>query len=633
MKIKGLLTKSNLAVTVLLIFLLLFIFIVLDNPKSKTSGYTEKTNSKSFALSHESGLYKDPFLLKVITSDINLLARFTLDGNEPTEFSQQLDKELPIENNTVLRIALFDHTERSSEIINRVFIFNEHTFPVVSVVTEPENLWGKELGIYTVGIDTKSPNYTKKGDIWKKNAILTFINSNNIVDIDMPVEIRISGGATRHNPQKTLRVCAKKELGFKSIAYDFFNNPTNKQHKCILLRNSGNDWDRTMFRDILGQSLVFETDLDTQKFLPSVVYLNGEYWGIHNIREFYDDQYLKYEYGTKKESVLIVEPDRRNNGGPIIRDGIPEDAAYYIDLINNADNFEYLVKNIDLSNYIDYFLVNIYTANDDWPDNNIRMWKFKANQFNSYATQPLDGKWRWLLFDLDSSFGLFKSSSYSADTLSYATQSKLYNKTVKTYEYWPTAIINTLLDNNNFRNNFINRYADLLNTNFSEEHVLQTIDYLSKQYSSEIQQHINKWGGVKDKGGKPAFENMEKWNQNIEVLKEFARNRPTHAREHVVKRFNLSGVSKITLENIKPQGGYVRINSIDTLNNISKEELIYFNDVPITIKAYPNFGWKFVGWGNSNVSNSRNLEIVLSNDIKLNPTFTQTWWGKYINWL
>lgn len=631
MKIKGLLTKSNLLILAVLLVSLAALYILLANPLSKTNVYDKSNDTLELSLSHESGIYKKPFTLSVSTSDLNLAQRYSTDGSEPTEASPLYEKEILVDKTSVFRIALFENSERKSDIVTKVYIFSDHQFPVVSLVTNPSNLWDPNTGIYVRGNDPKKPNFTKKGDEWQKPAILSYLDTEGNLDIDMPVEIRVSGGATRYHPQKTLRVCAKNEYGYKSIAYDFFNSPTNKQHKCILLRNSGNDWDRTLFRDILGQSLIFETDVDTQYFMPAVVYINGEYWGIHNVREFYDDQYLKYKYGTTKESVVIVEPDRRKNGTPIVRDGKLEDGNSYTNLLNNVNDYEYLARNIDLANYIDYFLINIYTANEDWPDNNIRVWRFTDDGFSDFSIQPLDGKWRWLLFDLDSSFGLFKSSSYTYDTLNYATRSSILNSVVNKHERWPTAIIHTLLTNNHFKNFFINRYADLLNTNFSEEKVTSTINYLQSTYEPEIPMHINRWGGELDKGGKPAFDSVDKWHQNINVLREFALNRPTYAREHVIKKFKLSGLSKIILHSNEIEGGYIKINTIDTKNNITKNELIYFNDIPITLKSYPNFGWKFSGWGNEELSSNRSQEITLSKDIYLNPTFTLTWWGKLLN--
>jgi hypothetical protein len=625
MKIKGFSIKPYIVPSLGIILLLsLLVFLVISESKSNI----QTVSTPTFTISNDSGIYYEPVDVEIIDISNENVIRYTLDSTNPTEQSTILQEPIKITGNTVVKFAFFKDGTQIGETITKVYIFDKHTFPTVVIVTEPDNLWSSEKGIYVVGDNAKAPNFNQKGDSWKKPADLFYFNENGVLDIQMPVEIRISGGATRYTPQKSLRVCAKKELGYSTINYDFFGSGFNKQHKCILLRNSGNDWDRTMFRDILGQSLIFETDVDTQAYKPSVLYLNGEYWGIHNIREFYDDQYLKYKYGAKKESVVIIEPDRKNGGFPVVRDGSSGDEDSYIELLNNMNDFRYLDNNIDIDNYIDYFLINVYAANADWPDNNIRLWRLKTENFQNMQTQPLDGKWRWLLFDLDSSFGLFKSNNYDFNTLGYATRKTIYVDKSKKEETWPTKIINTLLSNNDFQKKFLNRYADLLNTNFSEEKVVERIDQLEKQYEPEINMHTSKWGGVLDKGGKPAFETIEKWKENVQVLREFALNRPFHAREHAVSKFNLSGTYKIILKNLNVEGGYVKINSIDTKNNIRKNELIYFNDIPVTIIAKPNFGWKFSGWGTNDMPNKNTVTIVTNKDIRIDPKFELTWWGK-----
>lgn len=498
---------------------------------------------------------------------------------------------------------------------------------MVAVVTDPVNLWDPVKGIYVEGKNAKYPNFTQKGDEWQKPAEFFYFNEDGNLDLQMPVEIRIFGGGTRYNSQKTLRVCAKKEFGYKSINYDFFGNGASKQHKCILLRNSGNDWGKTLFRDVLGQSLVYDLGIDVQHHKTSVLYLNGEYWGIHNIREFYDDQYLKYKYGTKSESVVIVEPDRKRSGYPIVKNGNEGDEKYYLELLENVDNYDYLEKHIDIDSYIDYFLIHLYTANDDWPDNNIRAWRLKTDEYPNMSIKPLDGKWRWLLYDLDSSMGEDKMNKHDVNSLILTTRKTIYSDNSKKNEKWPTQIIRTLLTNEGFVNSFVNRYADLLNTTFSEENVLEKLRALKDVYEPEIPMHVSRWGGTPTKGEKPAFESLEKWQSNVQVIENFVQNRTTYERQHVVDYFKLPGTFRIVFGSSNIEGGTVRINTIDSNNKLFKKELEYFKGIPITIEAKPKLGWKFVGWGTNDMGNERKQTIKFNKDVYLKPEFKLTWWG------
>ena len=628
MKIKGLLTKNKIlkvlgvVIPVTLSFGLLIFLIFYPVKKGNI-----KISSFSFITSHESGIYEEGINFQIIPSNPFFEIRYTTDGSEPNRKSSIYAGGIKIDKSSVIKFGFFSNGVLEDKIYTKVFVFNKHTVPVVFLATDPINLWDPIQGIYVEGENEKSPNFTQKGSDWQKPAEFFYFDENGKLGLQMPVEIRISGGGTRYNSQKTLRICAKQEFGYKSINYDFFGEGASKQHKCILLRNSGNDWGKTLLRDVLGQSLVYDLGIDVQHHKTSVLYLNGEYWGIHNIREFYDDQYLKYKYGTKKESVVIIEPDRRRSGYPVVKNGNEGDEKYYLELLDNVNDYDYLKEHIDIDSYIDYFLIHLYTANDDWPDNNIRAWKLKTDEYPSMSLKPLDGKWRWLLYDLDSSLGKDKMNSNDINTLYFSTRKTIFSDNSKKEEKWPTQIIRTLLTNEDFVNSFINRYADLLNTNFRKETVLEKIETLKKTYEPEIPMHVSKWGGTPTKGEKPAFESLEKWQSNVQVIENFAQNRTKYERQHIVDYFNLSGTFKIIFNSDSIEGGTVKINTIDSNNKYFRRELEYFKDIPITIEAKPKFGWEFVSWGNDEMGKDSKQVVKFNKDIYLKPEFKLTWWG------
>jgi hypothetical protein len=576
-------------------------------------------------LSHKSGVYNAPFKLSVGYSNATGVIKYTLDGSDPTNESKKYEEEITIDKDSVVKVALSQNGEIKSDITKSSFVFNYHTVPIVSIITDPVNLWSSKTGIYVKGLDTNpaSYNYMKKGEDWQKPAYMEIFDETGAKKLGQDVEIRVSGGKTRANAQKSLRVCALKEKGAKYINYDFFGNGKDT-HKCIILRNSGNDWRRTMFRDLLAQTVINDMDLDTQDGTPSVLYLNGNYWGIHNIREFYDDHYLRIKYGTKKESIVMLEPDRQKGGYPLIREGAQGDELDYVKLTQNLNDYEYIKGHMDVGNYIDYFLSQIYFANDDWLENNIRVWRFKSESYSSYDSAPLDGKWRWLVFDLDSAMGLFGSSDYNADTLSFATNEVLGKGT------WATEMIRSLLTREDFRIIFINRYADLLNTTFESSRVLGIVERIKVKYKPEISMHALRWGGRNDKGGKPAFENLQMWEKNVETLETFAKNRAEFSRKHFIKKFGLSGTSKVFVTADAREGGYLKINTINTRDDIKIDTLVYFNDIPIEVEAVPNFGYSFAGWSDTSLGLDTKLTITLSKDIDLKPIFEPAWWMKLL---
>ncbi len=146
-------------------------------------------------------------------------------------------------------------------------------------------------------------------------AHIEFFETNGSKEIDQNVGIRISGGWSTKNICKSLVIYAREKYDEKdSINYDIFNGETkNKDNnevldkfKSLKLRNSWQDFNHTMFKDAFLQSLIDDIGVDTQGYRPVIVFINGEYWGIHNVRECLDEYYLENNYDIDSEDVTIV---------------------------------------------------------------------------------------------------------------------------------------------------------------------------------------------------------------------------------------------------------------------------------------------------------------------------------------
>ncbi len=202
------------------------------------------------------------------------------------------------------------------------------------------------------------------------------------------------------------------------------DNVTDK-FKTLLLRNGGNDAQSTIFRDAIMQSLVEHTSLDVQAYKPVILFLNGEYWGIHNIRERFDKYYFENYYGVSEEELVIMEKD-----GELV-EGTEEDVAYYrnmIDYIKNnsmkdSKHYQYISTLIDIENFILYNMAQIFFDNTDWPGNNNDFWRVRKETYDEDAPYGHDGRWRWLLYDTDFGFGLYPYyGGYNNNTLVHATK-------------------------------------------------------------------------------------------------------------------------------------------------------------------------------------------------------------------
>ncbi|HLR91666.1 MAG TPA: leucine-rich repeat domain-containing protein, partial [Atopostipes sp.] len=291
-------------------------------------------------LSKESGFYNQGFELEIAENSEENTVYYTLDGSEPTLNSTVYEEPIQIEPNddntlTVVRAKVLSENNTMSETVTKSYFVNSNfderfDLPVFSLVTDPDNLFDEEIGIYT------DKNAENRGSDWERPVHLDFFETDGNLALEQELGIRIHGGLTRTYNQKSLRLYAKSEYDTnKYMTYDFFNglekmndNGSVNEFKRLLLRNSGNDWNQTMFNDALMQSLIEPLGtVDTQAYRPAVVFFNGEYYGIHNIRERYDEYYIQSHYDINKEDLAILEKD-----GLLYRGG-NSDTAHYQNMI------------------------------------------------------------------------------------------------------------------------------------------------------------------------------------------------------------------------------------------------------------------------------------------------------------
>jgi len=214
-----------------------------------------------------------------------------------------------------------------------------------------------------------------------------------------------------------------------------------------------------------------------------------------------------------------------------------------------------------------------------------------------------------MVFDLDYGFGLYQGSEA-------ASNNSLKRATAPDGPDWPnppwsTFLLRSLLKNEEFKNQFINRFADGLNKEFLPEMVVEKIESMESIYEPNIKDHINRWNLHK--------QNVDQWKEEVSVLKSFAMERPKYLRQHIIEYFNLRGTAQIKVE--VNQGGDVKINTIKVGDAETPWEGIYFKDIPIKVEAIPKSGYKFVGWEEGIASQEDIVEINLSRDMYIRAIF------------
>ncbi|MEA3445405.1 MAG: CotH kinase family protein, partial [Bacteroidota bacterium] len=400
-----------------------------------------------------------------------------------------------------------------------------NNFPFVSIVTDSLNLFDNDSGIFIpgkyydeTGWDSWWPagNYSLKGNEWERAVHFDFFTGNKELQIATNAGIRMHGCGSLTFPQKSFKLYFRNEYGMKEIDFPIFKDIETTVFKRLIFRNSGNDFLETHFRDALLQFLLKDIDIEIQGFQPCQVFINGEYWGIYNIRERQDKYYFENRFDIPEDSLILLGIC----GSEIVGSNLAYSELVDFIIENDVDtdeSFRYFDSVIDLRNFYDYNIAEIYYANYDWPCNNNKFWK----------TTNANSKWRWLIYDLDLSFGYRKDSKYSYPSLQHATAEGVYS--------WPncdcsTFLLRNLLKNETIKNKFVERFAYHLNNTFETQKVLQAIAQFRELYKPVISEHISRWSYPSE---------YYIWENNINTLCTFAEKRPCEMKQQIIEFFNL----------------------------------------------------------------------------------------------
>ncbi|OGB99527.1 hypothetical protein A2V82_05895 [candidate division KSB1 bacterium RBG_16_48_16] len=369
------------------------------------------------------------------------------------------------------------------------------------------------------------------------------------------------------------------------------------------MRNSGNDWDQTHFRDGFLQKLVRDLDIDTQAYRPAVTFLNGEYWGILNIRERLTEDFLAEHYGVDPDDVDLLEIAYPNNFVSVIEGDLQNFAAVYDYIqkndLGNDEHYQYLQTRIDMDNFLDYVISEIYFNNGDWPTNNVKFWRPRSET----------GKFRFMLFDLDWSYGYQQLRVGSGPENDYRANSLV--SALGTNKLHVALMLRQLLKNNRFKTDFINRCAGYLNTVFAPQHVLAVLADVKNALEPEMPRHYKKFKS----------EPISYWYDCIEIVEKFAQNRPHYLRGHFRNYFGLKDTVRVGLDISSANAGDVVIDH-EKISAFPWQG-VYFTDVPITFTALPHIGYRFSGWSGDVVSDSIAITRTLSNGISLTARFEE----------
>ncbi len=505
------------------------------------------------------GIYDQPFELE-ISAPADYTVYYTTDGSIPTFRSNKYRKSITIhpqknlnenilsiptslkwlppfgkQNHCiVIRARCFKNGLGYGEIKNIIYctsnIGQHKGFHVVQILMEADSLFSPKRGIYVLGEEYYSKkarikndslfdiqkkvfypaNYHQRGKNWARPAEFILMDLTGKRVFEQSIRLCIHGMSTRSYPLKTLRIMPDTSRGDSLFCYRFFEQLQYDTFKSILLRSSGNDQQSTMFRDAMLQHLVKEINLDIQEYTPSVVYINGNYWGIHNIRERLDENYLAIKYGSDLDKIeLHTFYDEIYSNPENIQ--LPPSLEKMINYIKNNSlaneiAYQHVCSQMDIDNFIKYMIVETFFANWDWPDNNVRIYKIEQQTEIMRLENIESGKWRWIPYDLDYSFD-------SPPSINTFNQLK-----IKHSDNIITTLFYGLLENSNFKEKFINQYELIIKDCLTTQNILLQIEKFEDSYQLEMERHIARWR-------RPHF--IQTWRSEVGIMKKFAEERPS----------------------------------------------------------------------------------------------------------
>ncbi|HRX57619.1 MAG TPA: lamin tail domain-containing protein [Eubacteriales bacterium] len=496
---------------------------------------------------------------------------YTTDGSVPTENSSKYSGAISISSTTPLRARAFKTgLAGSSTATASYFIYtgadtlqnHRTTLPIVSLVTDPDNFWGGETGIYVVGDDYAAVSGQDPSDItmtagmnnddwnlanfnaqpvshpdplgrgWERDVHFDLIGDDGSYEYDADCLIRIFGAYSRNKEQKGLALVTRAGYGDSELDYQFFDDLDITEFHSLTLRASGQDATNSRIRDIVITSLLGDGDLGlsadqdiyVQAFKQVVVYINGQYWGVYNLREKITKYFIASHYDIADPDSIDILMGNGNNMCVISGDGWED----YTDMVewagshdlSNSANYEYICSLMDVENFAAYTAAEIVVGNTD--TGNIKYWR----------TKETDNKWRWLFYDF--CWAMNRNDNYSdSSTSGYRRDffSKYFNEQGHgAGKSTSTVLVRALLQNASFRALFLEKVALMLNEVFTPEKINARIDELQAAIFDEMQYDVDIWDDI----------TYTSWQQHCDHIREYANNYQEYCLKYVQDYFSLS---------------------------------------------------------------------------------------------
>jgi len=524
------------------------------------------------------GFYNSTQTISITSPDVGVTIRYTTNGTEPTATSTAYSAPISIATTKVVRARAFSSNPNippSFIETNTYFINETHTVPVISISGD---------NILTL----------LNGSQIEPMGALEYFDRSGVMQTEVTGDFNKHGNDSWAYNQRGVDFISRDQHGYNhSLTHQLFPQKTRNEFQRIILKcgasdnypfENGGAHIRDPYVNTLSQQGGLK--LDERTYDACVLYVNGQYWGVYEIREKVDDNdFTSYYYN--QDEVYKNSPNYiqflKTWGNTWEEFGAPNAQNDWDNLLNFITsnnmavpaNFNYVDSLYNWESLVDYFCLNSYIVNKDWLNWNTSWWR---------GLDPAGDKkkWRYTLWDMDATFGHYVNYTGIPDSSPNADPCNAENLPNPGGE-GHTEIMVALMDNPIFEQYYISRYIDLGNTVFSCDNMIPLLDSLVGMITPEMTRHISRWGG-----------SLSQWQNNVLAMRNFIINRCVLVDQGMVDCYNLTGPYPVKF-NVVPAGtGDIKINSTTPPAYVFTGD--YFGGIDIFLKATPVTGYVFDYW-------------------------------------
>ena len=582
--------------------------------------------------------------------DENVYSKYQHEDNSPYSITLQqrfFANPEKFDKATIVRAAAKNEDGSFSRIVTKtIFVMSDDklayysAIPVVSIVTDPDNLFDKDKGIYVAGqqyLDWKSgsqydprksewdtdnvANFFSKGKKWEREAEITYFRDGDL-GFSQKMGIRIKGASTRNSQSKSFNVYARSEYGDSKLDYKLLDDNYSVIDGDVIDRYDSFSlravaWSDRMRERVVHSSLRDMPALATYDSDRCMLFIDGELWGMYEIMEKSSDYYIQTNYGVPSENIAMIK-----NGE--LEEGTADDLEELKLLgefcrkhdMTSSSNYDYVTSKIDVESLIDCYCAGLYLGTWDWPNYNYLMWKNKGDAIdgNPYS----DGKWRMGSFDFDYSVGLTYQSFGGVEGYQYDS----FRKMDGAKKEFPTSIFAGLLQNTEFKQKFAEKFYSYAYSVFEPSKMKAELDAEESRYMDYITMTSWRWNNGRPNSDINSFMSQQKnyYHIEIEKMRTFFTRRAQYAVEDMQDYLGISK-SDATVTVTRQGNGTISVDSADAEFSGNVWTGTFESGKKVTITAKPSEGYTFSGWSGAVSSDSETITVTADKATALVCTF------------